>query len=222
MCGHDYVLCICVVETCMWMWMNSRILRLMCCVLKFKSGHGWVYDQLYVDKIVFCVLLWMRLVCGCEWTTMWLGFVYCEFFRLQLPFPINFELFCSNLSVFDIQEFTGRYPFAIFPVYRFRPNKKLCGWKRWEVFSDYYRSFSPLALTIWSDVTLRIVQYLGLTPTIAFLHDLVSWILVCCCRSPMSLVMSFLWCWSSQSPFCPCPSPCCIFWTIYINTSKQF
>jgi hypothetical protein len=30
-------------------------------------------------------------------------------------FPINFELFCSDLSVFDIQEFTGRYPFPTFP-----------------------------------------------------------------------------------------------------------
>jgi hypothetical protein len=30
-------------------------------------------------------------------------------------FLINFELFCSNLSVFDIQEFTGRYPFLTFP-----------------------------------------------------------------------------------------------------------
>jgi hypothetical protein len=29
----------------------------MCCVLKFKSGHVLVYDQLYVDKIVFYVLL---------------------------------------------------------------------------------------------------------------------------------------------------------------------
>jgi hypothetical protein len=103
MCGHDYVLSICVVETCMWLWMNNRVLRLMCCVLKFKSGHVWVYDQLYVDKIVFCVFLWMRLVCGCPWTAVWLGFVYCELFRLQLPFPINFELFCSDLSVFDIR-----------------------------------------------------------------------------------------------------------------------
>ena len=30
-------------------------------------------------------------------------------------FPINFELFCSDLSVFDIPEFTGRYPFPTFP-----------------------------------------------------------------------------------------------------------
>jgi hypothetical protein len=59
MCGHDYVSYICVVETCTWMWMNNRVLRLMCCVLKFKSGHVWVYDQLYVDKIVF--------VYFCEW-----------------------------------------------------------------------------------------------------------------------------------------------------------
>jgi hypothetical protein len=30
-------------------------------------------------------------------------------------FPINFELFCSDLSVFDIPEFTDRYPFPTFP-----------------------------------------------------------------------------------------------------------
>jgi hypothetical protein len=54
--GHEYVLRICVVETCMWMRMNNHVLRLMCCVLKFKSGHVCVYDQLYANKIVFCVL----------------------------------------------------------------------------------------------------------------------------------------------------------------------
>jgi hypothetical protein len=30
-------------------------------------------------------------------------------------FPINFELFCSDLSVFDIPEFTSRYLFPTFP-----------------------------------------------------------------------------------------------------------
>jgi hypothetical protein len=30
-------------------------------------------------------------------------------------FSINFELFCSDLSVFDIPEFTVRYPFPTFP-----------------------------------------------------------------------------------------------------------
>jgi hypothetical protein len=30
-------------------------------------------------------------------------------------FPINSELFCSDLSVFDIPEFTGRYLFPTFP-----------------------------------------------------------------------------------------------------------
>jgi hypothetical protein len=30
-------------------------------------------------------------------------------------FLINFELFCLDLSVFDIPEFTGRYPFMAFP-----------------------------------------------------------------------------------------------------------
>jgi hypothetical protein len=147
MCGHDYVLYICVVETCMWMWMNNRVLRLMCCVLKFKSGHVWVYDQLYVDKIVFCVLLWMRLVCGCEWTYVWLGFVYCELFRLQLPFPDQFRAILLGFIRF---RYTGIYrPLSVsdFPVYRFRPNKNLCGWKRWEVFSDRYRPFSPLNMT---------------------------------------------------------------------------
>jgi hypothetical protein len=30
-------------------------------------------------------------------------------------FPINSELFCSDLSVSDIPEFTGLYPFPTFP-----------------------------------------------------------------------------------------------------------
>jgi hypothetical protein len=30
-------------------------------------------------------------------------------------FPIKFKLFCSNLSVFDIPKFIGRYPFPTFP-----------------------------------------------------------------------------------------------------------
>jgi hypothetical protein len=102
MCGHDYVLCICVVEICMWMWMNNHILRLMCCVLKFKSGHVWVHDQLYVDKIAFCVLLWMRLVCGCEWTIVWLEFVYCELFWLQLPFPDQISSYFARIYPFPI------------------------------------------------------------------------------------------------------------------------
>jgi hypothetical protein len=110
MCDRVYVLCICVVETCMWMWMNNRVLRLMCCVLKFKSGHVWVYDQLCVDKIVFCVLLWMRLVCGCEWTTVWLGFVYCEL--------------TATVSLSISSYFARIYPFSIYQnlpaIVRFR------------------------------------------------------------------------------------------------------
>jgi hypothetical protein len=38
-----------------------------------------------------------------------------SFFDYSYRFPINFELFCSDLSVFDIPEFTGRYPFPTFP-----------------------------------------------------------------------------------------------------------
>ena len=124
MCGHDYVLYICVVETCMWMWMNNRVLRLMCCVLKFKSGHVWVYDQLYVDKIVFCVLLWMRLVCGCEWTSVWLGFVYCELFRLQLSFTDQFRAILLGFNRFRYTKIYRPLSVFDFPVYRFRPNKK--------------------------------------------------------------------------------------------------
>jgi hypothetical protein len=149
MCGHDYVLYICVVETCMWMWMNNRVLRLMCCVLKFKSGHVWVYDQLYVDKIVFCVLLWMRLVCGCEWTSVWLGFVYCELFRLQLPFPDQFRAILLRFIRFRYTRIYRPLSVSDFPVYRFRPNKNLYGWKRWDVFSDRYRLFSPLGVNAY-------------------------------------------------------------------------
>jgi hypothetical protein len=30
-------------------------------------------------------------------------------------FIVSFKLFCSDLSVFDIPEFIGRYPFLTFP-----------------------------------------------------------------------------------------------------------
>jgi hypothetical protein len=152
MCGHDYVLCICVVETCMWMWMNNHVLRLMCCVLKFKSGHIWLYDQLYVDKIVFCILLWIRLACGCEWTTVWLWFFfYCELFWLQLPFPDQFRAILLGFICFW---YTGIYrslSVSDFPIYRFRPNKKYAD-KNGQAFSDHYRLFSPLVVTIWGGV----------------------------------------------------------------------
>jgi hypothetical protein len=154
MCGHDYVLCICVVETCMWMWMNNRVLRLMCyCVLKFKSGYVWVYDQLYVDKIVFCVLLWMRLVCGYEWTTVWLGFVYCELFRLQLSFPDQFRAILLGFICFRYTEIYRLLSVFDFPVYRFRPNKKLCVRKRLEVFSDHVPTVFTLRQVYVSDTS---------------------------------------------------------------------
>jgi hypothetical protein len=37
-----------------------------------------------------------------------------SFFDYSYHFPINFELFCSDLTVFDIPEFIGRYPFTDF------------------------------------------------------------------------------------------------------------
>jgi hypothetical protein len=42
-------------------------------------------------------------------------------------FPINFELFCLDLSVFDIPEFTGRYPFLTFPFTDFDRTKIYAG-----------------------------------------------------------------------------------------------
>jgi hypothetical protein len=42
-------------------------------------------------------------------------FFIVSFSDYSYRFPINFELFCSDLSVFDIPEFTGRYPFLTFP-----------------------------------------------------------------------------------------------------------
>jgi hypothetical protein len=38
-----------------------------------------------------------------------------SFFDYSYRFPINFELFCSDLSVFYIPEFTDHYPFPTFP-----------------------------------------------------------------------------------------------------------
>jgi hypothetical protein len=59
-------------------------------------------------------------------------------------FPINSELFCSDLSVFDIPEFTGRYPFPTFPFTDSGRTKNYAGENDERFFSDRYRPFSPL------------------------------------------------------------------------------
>jgi hypothetical protein len=54
---------------------------------------------------------------------VWLGFVYCEIFRLQLPFPDQFRAILLGFIRF---RYTGIYrPLSVFdfPVYRFRPKK---------------------------------------------------------------------------------------------------
>jgi hypothetical protein len=58
-------------------------------------------------------------------------------------FLINFELFCSDLSVFDIPEFTGHYPFPTFP-FTDSDRTKIYAVENSEFFSDRYRPFSPL------------------------------------------------------------------------------
>jgi hypothetical protein len=59
-------------------------------------------------------------------------------------FPINFELFCSDLSIFDIPEFTGRYPFPTFPFTDSDRTKNYAGENGESFFADHYRPFSPL------------------------------------------------------------------------------
>jgi hypothetical protein len=66
-------------------------------------------------------------------------YIYC--------FPINFELFCSDLSVFDIPEFIGRYPFLTFPFTDSDRTKNYAG-ENGESF------FRPLPI----DFTLRFVR----------------------------------------------------------------
>jgi hypothetical protein len=50
-----------------------------------------------------------------------------SFFDYNYRFPINSELFCSDFSVFDIPEFTGRYPFSTFPFTDSGRTKKYAG-----------------------------------------------------------------------------------------------
>jgi hypothetical protein len=124
---------------------------------------------------MFCVLLWMRLVCGCEWTIVWLGFVFLDLFRLQLPFPDQFRAILLGFICF---RYTGIYrslSVSDFPVYRFRPKKKLCGWKRWQVFSDRYRPFSPLVMVTRGEEVRRSREELALRTAGRWAQDLESW-----------------------------------------------
>jgi hypothetical protein len=148
---------------------------------------------------VFCVLLWMRLVCGCEWTNVWLDFVYCELFRLQLPFPNQFRAILLGFIRF---RYTGIYrslSVSDFPVYRFRPNKNLCGWKWWQVFSDRYRPFSSLGASVVQNVKNKetIHAYLKRIFIGSILSNLCTYIL------QTSLIMHFYTCFGlcwHQSP----------------------
>jgi hypothetical protein len=114
----------------------------MCCVLKFESGYVWVYDQLYVDKIVFCVFLWTRLVRGCEWITVWSEFVYCELFRLQLSFSDQFRVILLGFIRF---RYTGIYRSLFVSDFSVPTEQKIIRVKTMRVFfSEHYRPFSPL------------------------------------------------------------------------------
>jgi hypothetical protein len=58
-------------------------------------------------------------------------------------FRINFELFCSDLSVFDIPEFTGRYPFPTFLFTDFDRAKIYAGENGERFFSIVTGRFHP-------------------------------------------------------------------------------
>jgi hypothetical protein len=62
-----------------------------------------------------------------------------SFFDYSYRFSINFELFCSELSVFDIPEFTGRYPFPTFSFTDSDLTKNYTG----ENCEGFFRPFSP-------------------------------------------------------------------------------
>jgi hypothetical protein len=63
-----------------------------------------------------------------------------SFSDYRYRFLINFELFCSDLSVFDIPEFTDRYQFPIFP---FTDSDRTRNYAR-ENGERFFRPFSPL------------------------------------------------------------------------------
>jgi hypothetical protein len=65
-----------------------------------------------------------------------------RFSNYSYIFPINFELFCSDLSVFDILKFIGRYPFPTFPFTDSDRTKKYMG-EIGEKFFLTYRPFHP-------------------------------------------------------------------------------
>jgi hypothetical protein len=67
-------------------------------------------------------------------------------------FPINFELFCSDLSVFDIPEFADRYPFSTFPFTDSNQTKIYAGENGERFFPSVTGRFHPyLQATAGSD-----------------------------------------------------------------------
>jgi hypothetical protein len=81
-----------------------------------------------------------------------------SFFDYSYRFLINFELFCSDLTVFDIPEFTARYPFLTFPFIDSDRTKIYADENGERFFSDRYRSFSPLFMYIRGFTALLLVQ----------------------------------------------------------------
>jgi hypothetical protein len=71
---------------------------------------------------------------------------------------INFELFCSDLSVFDIPEFTGRYPFPTFPFTDSDRTKIYAGENGERFFPTVTGRFHPY-IWVWAYRTLFCLDY---------------------------------------------------------------
>jgi hypothetical protein len=73
---------------------------------------------------------------------VWLALIYCEFFFfLSYHFLIDSEIFCLDLSIFDIPEFTDHDSFPTFSVSDFDQTKIYTSENDDNVFFDCYRSF---------------------------------------------------------------------------------
>jgi hypothetical protein len=140
-CSQDYVLCICVVETCMWIRINNMCLRLIYCLVK-------TYES---TCMLNCVWIWPCIMYLCDWDLfvdvneqlcvvrthlLWVFPMYVTVFWYTPRYFVQIYQFFDMSNLLAIIHFRlSRFPIPT--------EQKIYGWKRWHDFSDCYRLFSP-------------------------------------------------------------------------------
>jgi hypothetical protein len=72
-----------------------------------------------------------------------------SFFNLSYRFPIDFEIFCLDLCVFDIPESTSRNPFPTFPFLDSDQTKTYTGENGESVFPTIIDHLHPYLAWRW-------------------------------------------------------------------------